>query len=93
MGYADVWAAGAVGFVRGVGEWWLQHRTDPEAPSREVLTERVTSWLWTGPVSGLARTRPDSSPTGGETTSETTSQTTSETTSETTSQTTSETTS
>ncbi len=63
-GVADVWAAGAVGFVRGVGEWWLQHRTDPDAPSREVLTERVTSWLWTGPVSGLTRTRPDLSTTG-----------------------------
>lgn len=60
-GFADVWAIGAVGFVRGAGEWWLQHRTDPEAPSREVLTERVTSWLWTGPVSGLARTRPEAS--------------------------------
>ena len=61
-GFADVWASGAVGFVRGAGEWWLQHRADPDAPSREVLTERVTSWLWTGPVSGLARTRPDVAP-------------------------------
>ena len=58
-GMADVWASGAVGFVRGVGEWWLQHRGDVDAPTREVLTERVTSWLWTGPVSGIARTRPD----------------------------------
>lgn len=56
--FADVWAAGAVGFVRGVGEWWLSHRGDPGAPSREDLTDRVTAWLWTGPVSGLARTRP-----------------------------------
>lgn len=55
---ADVWAAGAVGFVRGVGEWWLTHRADPDAPSREELTERVTAWLWTGPVAGLVRTRP-----------------------------------
>jgi AcrR family transcriptional regulator len=55
-GLADAWAVGAVGFVRGVGEWWLQHRTDPDAPSRDDLTERVTSWLWTGPVSGLVRT-------------------------------------
>lgn len=54
----DVWATGAVGFVRGVGEWWLTHRGGPDAPSREELTDRVTSWLWTGPVSGLARTRP-----------------------------------
>ncbi|GEN80342.1 hypothetical protein AFE02nite_20760 [Actinotalea fermentans] len=77
-GFADVWATGAVGFVRGVGEWWLQHRTDPDAPSREVLTERVTSWLWTGPVSGLARTRPES-PMTGQITSETSSETTSET--------------
>lgn len=54
---ADVWASGAVGFVRGIGEWWLTHRADDDAPSREELTERVTSWLWTGPVAGLARTR------------------------------------
>lgn len=57
-GSADVWAAGAVGFVRGVGEWWLQHRGEPDSPSREDLTDRVAAWLWTGPVSGLARTRP-----------------------------------
>ena len=57
-GAADVWAAGAVGFVRGVGEWWLLHRGDPDAPTREDLTDRVTAWLWTGPVSGLARARP-----------------------------------
>jgi AcrR family transcriptional regulator len=56
---ADVWAAGAVGFVRGVGEWWLSHRAAEGAPSREELTDRVTAWLWTGPVSGLARSRPD----------------------------------
>lgn len=59
---ADVWAAGAVGFVRGVGEWWLLHRSEADAPSREDLTERVTAWLWTGPVSGLARTRPSAPP-------------------------------
>ena len=54
---ADVWAAGAVGFVRGSGEWWLTHRDDPSAPTREELTERVTAWLWAGPVSVLARGR------------------------------------
>lgn len=59
---ADVWAAGAVGFVRGVGEWWLLHRGDPGAPSREDLTDRMTAWLWTGPVSGLARTRTSATP-------------------------------
>lgn len=52
---ADVWAAGAVGFVRGVGEWWLSHRGEPDAPDREEMTEQVTTWLWTGPVGGLAR--------------------------------------
>lgn len=56
---ADAWAAGAVGFVRGVGEWWLSRRTAADAPSREELTDRLTAWLWTGPVSGLARSRPD----------------------------------
>lgn len=52
----DLWGSGAVGFVRGAGEWWLAHREDPDAPSREELSERVTTWLWTGPVSALART-------------------------------------
>ena len=56
---ADVWAAGAVGFIRGAGEWWLKHRSDPAAPPREELTERVTAWLWAGPVSVLARARTD----------------------------------
>lgn len=54
---ADLWAAGAVGFVRGTGEWWLSHRGDPEAPTREELTDRVTAWLWAGPVGVLARSR------------------------------------
>lgn len=49
----DVWAAGAVGFVRGAGEWWLSHRDDADAPTRDALTERVTAWLWAGPVSAL----------------------------------------
>ncbi|MCV2395292.1 TetR/AcrR family transcriptional regulator [Actinotalea sp. M2MS4P-6] len=52
---ADLWGSGAVGFVRGAGEWWLAHRDDPDAPTRAELTERVTTWLWTGPVSALAR--------------------------------------
>ncbi len=59
----DVWAAGAVGFVRGMGEWWLTHRDDVAAPSLDELVERTTAWLWTGPVSALARTRADSVPT------------------------------
>lgn len=54
---ADIWAAGAVGFVRGTGEWWLSHRGDPDAPTREELTDRVAAWLWAGPVGVLARTR------------------------------------
>lgn len=55
---AEAWATGAVGFIRGVGEWWLAHRDDPEAPSRAELTDRVTAWLWAGPVNGLVRARP-----------------------------------
>ena len=51
---AAVWAAGAVGYVRGAGEWWLAHREEAAAPlSREELTERVTLWLWRGPVGVL----------------------------------------
>ncbi len=52
---AAAWAAGAVGFVRGAGEWWLAHRDQPDAPDREQLTERVAAWLWAGPVGVLSR--------------------------------------
>lgn len=52
---AAAWGAGAVGFVRGSGEWWLQGRDTPGGPSREELTERVTAWLWAGPVGVLAK--------------------------------------
>lgn len=50
---AAAWAAGAVGFVRGAGEWWLGHRVAGKSVSREQLTERVSLWLWTGPVGVL----------------------------------------
>lgn len=57
---AAAWAAGAVGFVRGSGEWWLGHRPEGSATlTREQLTERVTLWLWTGPVGVLHHDRPD----------------------------------
>jgi AcrR family transcriptional regulator len=54
---AESWAAGAVGFVRGSGEWWLAHREDPASPDREELTAQVAAWLWAGPVGLLARDR------------------------------------
>lgn len=50
---AAAWAAGAVGFVRGSGEWWLGHRVARQSVTREQLTERVSLWLWTGPVGVL----------------------------------------
>lgn len=49
---AAAWAAGAVGFVRGAGEWWLGHG-GTDRPAREDLTEQVTLWLWNGPVGVL----------------------------------------
>lgn len=55
---ADLWGSGAVGFVRGAGEWWLAHRDEPGAPTRADLTERITTWLWTGPVGALTRAAP-----------------------------------
>jgi AcrR family transcriptional regulator len=59
---AAAWAAGAVGFVRGSGEWWLGHRNVEASPlTREELTERVSLWLWTGPVGVLHHNRPGSS--------------------------------
>lgn len=54
---AESWAAGAVGFVRGSGEWWLAHRDEPASPDREELTAQVAAWLWAGPVGLLARDR------------------------------------
>ncbi|MGV8978963.1 MAG: TetR/AcrR family transcriptional regulator [Cellulomonas sp.] len=65
---AEVWAAGAVGFVRGAGERWLAHRDDPGAPTREAVTAQVAAWLWAGPVGLLARDRgrpPTDEPAGG----------------------------
>ncbi|GAA1865547.1 TetR/AcrR family transcriptional regulator [Myceligenerans crystallogenes] len=50
---AAAWASGAVGFVRGSGEWWLGHGVAGKSVSREQLTERVSLWLWTGPVGVL----------------------------------------
>ncbi len=52
---AESWAAGAVGFVRGAGEWWLAHRDEPGSPDRQELTTQVAAWLWAGPVGLLAR--------------------------------------
>ena len=51
------WASGAVGFVRGAGEWWLAHRGDPGVPDRQALTQQIAAWLWAGPVGLLARDR------------------------------------
>lgn len=54
---AEPWAAGAVGFVRGAGEWWMAHRDEPGVPDRQQLTTQVAAWLWAGPVGLLARGR------------------------------------
>lgn len=54
---AEAWAAGAVGFVRGAGEWWMAHRGEPGTPDRTTLTAQVAAWLWAGPVGLLARER------------------------------------
>lgn len=50
---AAAWAAGAVGFVRGTGEWWLAHRGLAALPDRDALAEQITLWLWDGPVGVL----------------------------------------
>jgi AcrR family transcriptional regulator len=58
---AAAWAAGAVGFVRGAGEWWLAHASTSGAAgrlTREELTEQVTMWLWNGPVGVLHHDQP-----------------------------------
>ena len=60
---AAAWGAGAVGFIRGSGEWWLENRDTPSTPTRHELTERVTAWLWGGPVGVLAKERHRPGPT------------------------------
>lgn len=60
-GWARLWAAGAVGFVRGAGERWLAGEEAPGADRADVAA-RVAAWLWAGPVAVLSRersTRPD----------------------------------
>jgi len=54
---AQAWAAGAVGFVRGAGEWWLAHRDEAGVTDRDALAAQVTAWLWAGPVAVLGRGR------------------------------------
>lgn len=50
---AAAWAAGAVGYVRGAGEWWLAHRADGATDMTcEELADHVAEWLWRGPLSG-----------------------------------------
>ncbi|WP_166851641.1 TetR/AcrR family transcriptional regulator [Isoptericola sp. BMS4] len=69
---AAAWAAGAVGFVRGAGEWWLGHQPAEGRLTRDELTEQVTLWLWTGPVGvlhhdGAPPSTPDDAPHAGAT--------------------------
>lgn len=51
-----LWAAGAVGFVRGTGERWLAGGGSAAADREDVAT-RVAAWLWAGPVGALSRER------------------------------------
>lgn len=52
------WAAGAVGFVRGVGEQWL---STPDRPERAEVAAQTADWLYAGP-SDLVATGPGPSP-------------------------------
>ncbi|WP_227425610.1 TetR/AcrR family transcriptional regulator [Pengzhenrongella sicca] len=65
---AQMWAAGAVGFVRGAGENWLRRRDDPDALDRSALTMQVAAWLWAGPIGVLTRARATETETETETT-------------------------
>jgi hypothetical protein len=63
---AQVWAAGAVGFVRGAGERWLADRGDAVAEAdrdadRETAAAQIAAWLWAGPIGVLGRERSASS--------------------------------
>ena len=53
----EAWAAGAVGFISGTGEWWLARLGEPGTPDREHIATRITAWLWAGPIGLLARER------------------------------------
>ncbi len=55
---ASAWAAGAVGFVQGTGEWWLANGDAPVSPSRTEMTESITAWLWNGPAVATQRSEP-----------------------------------
>jgi len=52
--WTRLWAAGAVGFVRGAGERWLAEAGRPGADREDVAT-RVAAWLWAGPVGVRSR--------------------------------------
>jgi len=54
--WTRLWAAGAVGFVRGAGERWLAAADAPGADREDVAT-RVAAWLWAGPVGVRSRER------------------------------------
>ncbi len=45
---ADLWAAGVVGFVHSVGEWWLANAGGGVPDDRDALADRITTWLWSG---------------------------------------------
>lgn len=64
----EAWAAGAVGFISGTGEWWLARHGEPGAPDRSHIAARITAWLWAGPIGLLARERSRSTSTDGTTT-------------------------
>jgi hypothetical protein len=55
---AQVWAAGAVGFVRGAGERWLADQGYAAAEAdREAVAGQIAAWLWAGPIGVLGRER------------------------------------
>ena len=45
--FATPWAAGVVGFVRGVGEQWLTTGTENRLEA-DALVDVITTWLWAG---------------------------------------------
>ncbi|MFD1213174.1 TetR/AcrR family transcriptional regulator [Arthrobacter sp. GCM10027362] len=42
------WPPAAIGMVRAAGELWLGSPDEPDKPTREEMTERLTGWLLTG---------------------------------------------
>jgi len=60
---ARAWAHGAVGFIRGTGDWWLASDDGEQSVvERSIVTEMMTGWLWSGVTEGVRATNDGEEP-------------------------------